>query len=126
MVTSDMDLYLVELTVADWPASLAWYRDRLGLTVEKLDEPNRYALLTAGPTQIALKAGMPLPASTRLTFYVADLDAELTRLVDRGLTPSTPNVSPEGYRSVKLTDPDGHRLELFEWIPPNPSPPQAV
>ena len=54
-----MDLYLVELAVADWPASVAWYRDRLGLRVELLDDANEYALLAAGPARLALKAGQP-------------------------------------------------------------------
>jgi catechol 2,3-dioxygenase-like lactoylglutathione lyase family enzyme len=111
-----MDLYLVELTVGDWPASVGWYRDRLGLAVELLDEPNRYALLAAGTARIALKAGTPRPGTTKLTFHVSSLDAELDRFT------SAPDVSPEGYRSVRLTDPDGHRLEFFEWVRTNPSP----
>jgi catechol 2,3-dioxygenase-like lactoylglutathione lyase family enzyme len=117
-----MNLYLVELTVADWPASLTWYRDRLGLRVELVDEPKRYALLAAGPIRVALKAGTPSPGTAKLTFQVPSLDAELKRLADRGITPSVPpKVSPEGYHSVRLNDPDGHRLELFEWIRPNPA-----
>ena len=56
-----MDLFMVELMVADWAASLAWYRDHLGLTVERLDEPNRYALLAAGG-----KVGSPVTASLLL------------------------------------------------------------
>ena len=112
-----MELYLVELTVADWPASLAWYRDRLGLAVELLDEANRYALLTAGAARLALKAGSPSPGSTRLTFLVSNLDAEIERLGRAGVVPVRPiRTSPEGYRSVRLADPDGHPVELFEWI----------
>ena len=72
-----MDLYLVELTVADWPAAVAWYRDRLGLPVELIDEPNRYALLAAGPGRVALKAGTPTPGTTTLVFRVADLDDDV-------------------------------------------------
>jgi catechol 2,3-dioxygenase-like lactoylglutathione lyase family enzyme len=117
-----MNLYLVELTVADWETSLAWYRDRLGLVVELVDEPNRYALLTAGPARVALKAGTPSPTTTKLTFQVASLGAELRRFAERDLVPvGPPTVSLEGYRSVRLTDPDGHRLEFFEWLRLNPS-----
>lgn len=112
-----MDLYLVELTVADWPASLTWYRDRLGLTVEQLDEPNRYILLAAGPMRLALKAGTALPGSTRLAFRVLDLEAEIARLGRAGIAPAGPmRASVEGYRSVRFVDPDGHRVELFEWL----------
>ena len=49
-----MDLFLVELAVTDWPASVAWYRDRLGLAVELLDEANNYALLTAGAGRVGV------------------------------------------------------------------------
>ena len=122
-----MDLYLVELTVADWPASLAWYRERLGLAVELIDEPHRYALLSAGSGRIALKAGTPLPGTTTIAFRVPNLDSVLQRFANAGLIPATPPiVSTEGYRSVRLTDPDGHRLEFFEWIRPNPIAPGAV
>ena len=111
-----MDLYLVELTVADWPTSLAWYRDRLGLSVELLDEPNRYALLAAGPARIALKSGMPVLGTVKIAFRVADLEVDLQRLARAGVHSAGPiEVSPEGYRSARLADPDGYRIELFDW-----------
>ena len=114
-----MDLYLVELTVENWPASLAWYRDRLGLAVDLLDEPNRYALLVAGPARIALKAGVPSPGTSKLVFLVASLDPVVDRLAGHGVVPAGPiRVSTEGYRSARFADPDGHRVELFEWTGP--------
>jgi catechol 2,3-dioxygenase-like lactoylglutathione lyase family enzyme len=115
-----MDLYLVELTVADWPASVAWYRDRLGLTVELLDHAHQFGLLAAGPARLALKAGQPAPGSSKVTFRVTDLDAELTRLERAGVVPiSSVRTSPEGYRAARLLDPDGHRVELFVWANPD-------
>jgi predicted enzyme related to lactoylglutathione lyase len=112
-------LYLVELTVADWPLSLGWYRDRLGLPVVLIDTPNEYALLQAGGVRLALKAGRPDPGSVRLTFDVADLDSELERLAANGILPDGPcKSSPEGYRRALLRDPDGYRLCLFEWSKP--------
>ena len=112
-----MELFLVELTVADWPASLAWYRDRLGLTVELVDETNRYALLAAGMGRVALKEGTPRPGSAKLVFQVADLTAELDRLRRLGITPAASvRSSSEGYRSIPFDDLDGHRIELFEWL----------
>ena len=111
-----MDLFLVELTVADWPASLGWYRDRLGLSVEMLDEPNRFALLAAGSARVALKAGTPTPGTAKLVFRVSNLDAEAARLAGAGVHALGPvRASAEGYRSLRFTDPDGQRVELFEW-----------
>lgn len=112
-----MDLFVVELTVADWPASLAWYHDRLGLTVELLDEPNRYALLAARTGRLALKAGTPSPGGVKLAFLVPDLADEIQRLAKAGVTSVGPmRASLEGYRSVQFTDPSGYRIELFEWV----------
>jgi catechol 2,3-dioxygenase-like lactoylglutathione lyase family enzyme len=109
-------LYLVQLTVTDWPASLAWYRDRLGLAVVLVDERNGFGLLQAGPVRLALKAGTPEPGTVRLTFEVDGLDAELDRLAARGILPEQPvQASPEGYRQALLRDPDGYQLCLFEW-----------
>jgi hydroxymethylpyrimidine/phosphomethylpyrimidine kinase len=111
-----VDLYLIELTVCDWSTALAWYRDRLGLSVVLTDEPNRYALLAAGPGRVAIKAGNPTPGTTKLVFHVRGLDAELARLAAHNLIPDGPiKMSPEGYRSARFRDPDGHRIEIFEW-----------
>ena len=111
-----MNLYLVELTVTDWPAALAWYRDRLGVPVELIDESNRYALLAGSAGRIALKAGRPTPGTTKLVFLVPDLDSKLDHLAASGIVPDGPvKVSPEGYRSARFRDPDGHRVELFAW-----------
>jgi catechol 2,3-dioxygenase-like lactoylglutathione lyase family enzyme len=116
-----MDLYLVELAVADWPASVVWYRDRLGLTVELLDHANQFALVAAGPARLALKGGQTEPGSNKLTFRVTDLDAAMARLERAGVVPVSPvRTSPEGYRAARLVDPDGHRIELFEWANPDP------
>ncbi len=80
-----MTLFMTELAAADWAASVAWYRDRLGLTVELVDEPNRFALLRAGDGRLALKAGAPAPGGVILHFQVADLAAELARLTAAGV-----------------------------------------
>ncbi len=115
-----MELYLIELTVRDWPASVSWYRDRLGLAVLLTDEPNQFALLAAGPARIAIKAGLPVPGSATITFLVSNLEGELSRLAAQGITPLGPiRSSPEGYRIARFHDPDGYRLDLFEWAKSN-------
>ena len=110
------ELSFVELTVSDWPAALAWYRDVLGLEVLLCDGAKRFALLRAGAGRLTLKAGNPEPGSVLLTFEVDDLSAELRRLALRGVSPEAAvKESPEGYRRALIRDPDGHRLALFEW-----------
>jgi catechol 2,3-dioxygenase-like lactoylglutathione lyase family enzyme len=109
-------LYLVELTVRNWPASVAWYGGVLGLRLVMRVDADRFALFRAGPTRLALKAGEPQPGTALLTFEVRDLAAQLLRLAEHGVAPEEPvKTSPEGYRRVLLRDPDGYRLSLFEW-----------
>ena len=104
------------LTVADWPAAVAWYRDVLGLRVLLRVEADRFALLTAGTGRVALKAGTPQPGTLLLTFEVDDLPAEMTRLAAAGVVPERPpRASPEGYRRAEQRDPDGYRICLFDW-----------
>ena len=107
---------MVEIVVADWAVSLAWYRDRIGLGVELLDEPNRFALLAAPPARLSIKHGVPTPGTTRIIFQVADLAAELKRLSQHGVSAiGTVTESAEGYRRAILVDPDGHVIHLIDW-----------
>ena len=107
---------MVEIVVADWAASLAWYRDRIGLAVVLLDEPNRFALLAAPPARLSMTQGVPTPGTTRIIFQVADLEAELERLSQHGVAAiGTVIESTEGYRRAILVDPDGHAIHLIDW-----------
>jgi hypothetical protein len=93
-----------------------WYCQTLGLQLVHCAEQDSFALLRAGVSQIALKAGKPVPGTVRLTFAVPDLNAALLRLAQLGVQPEgPPKASGEGYRRVRLRDPDGYQLSLFEW-----------
>lgn len=107
---------MTEIAVADFAASVAWYRDRLGLTVELLDAANRFALLRGRDGgRLALKVGTPTAAGVRLHFKVDDLEGELARLAAAGVLPDGPTkTSPEGYRRAVVRDPDGYPVTLFE------------
>jgi catechol 2,3-dioxygenase-like lactoylglutathione lyase family enzyme len=106
-------LFMTEIAVADFEASVAWYRDRLGLRVELLDGANRFALLRGeSGGRLALKAGTPTPGGVRLHFEVTNLDADLARF-DAVAEP--PKASAEGYRRAVVHDPDGYAVGLFEW-----------
>ena len=105
---------MTELVVADLPAAVAWYRDRLGFGVERLDAANGFALLQGtGGGRLALKQGAPGPAGVRLHVEVPDLAAALARA---GAAAGPTQASPEGYRRAVVRDPDGYAVTLFEWV----------
>jgi predicted enzyme related to lactoylglutathione lyase len=112
-------LYLVELSVSDWPAAVAWYTGVLGLQLIHTDETNRFALLLAGPVRLALKAGTPAGGCVLLAFEVPDIERAVQILAERGAQPEGPiKDSPEGYRRAIFRDPDGYRVSLFDWRKP--------
>lgn len=115
-----LSLFLTELKVADWPGAVHWYEDVLGLTVELRDAEHGFALLRAGDGRIGLKqAGAPAREPCRLIFQVDDVEAARVRLRERGVAVGPPSENQtEGYREIRLNDPDGTPITLFQWLRP--------
>lgn len=115
------DLFMTVLKVADWARTVTWYVDTLGLMAVLSDSENRFALLAAGTGRLAIQ-GDPLlepsdmPSTVRLVFLVPDVDQERHRLIERGVEVGMPveNVR-EGYREIRLHDPEGTAVTLFSW-----------
>jgi len=114
-------LYMVELTVSELSAGVAWYCGAVGLSLTLLDEAKGFALLEGDAGSLSLKRGAPRPGGCRLMYEVPDLDAELTRLEAVGVRVASPvKASAEGYRRALLHDPDGNEVAMFEWVGAHP------
>jgi catechol 2,3-dioxygenase-like lactoylglutathione lyase family enzyme len=122
------DLFMTVIKVADWPRARAWYHDTLGLLAVLTDPEQEFALLAAGTGRLALQGGREaaeagLAGIVRLVFQVPDVDEERKRLVGKGLDIGPPvENTREGYREIRLHDPDGTPITLFSWSssPANP------
>ena len=119
-----IDLFMTVVKVANWWTVVRWYTDTLGLAAVLLDRQNEFALLAAGQSRVGLqgmKGAHELARSSkvRLVFQVRDVDVERQRLVALGLDVTMPHDNgQEGYREIRLRDPDGNRLTLFAWTDP--------
>jgi catechol 2,3-dioxygenase-like lactoylglutathione lyase family enzyme len=113
-----IELFLVEVVVRDWAASSRWYVDVLGLRPILEDRDGRFLLLEAGSGRVALKERSPLAdrGAVRLIFRVADVDSTRDRLIGLGVEVGPASESAEGYREIRLTDPDGTPIRLFAWV----------
>ncbi len=97
-----MRLYMTELGVSDFTAAVAWWSGVLECVPSLRDETHGFAMFEVDGGRLALKRSAR-PGGGAVHFEVDGLpDGEVKQ-------------SAEGYRRVKLTDPDGNVLVLFEW-----------
>jgi len=119
----DLWIHHVSLIVADTERSLTFYRDLLGLTLDRHRPELGYpgAWLWIGEQQIhLLELPNPDPLQGRpphggrdrhLALTVKDLDALIARLEQAGIAFTR---SRSGRRAIFCRDPDANALELIE------------
>jgi methylmalonyl-CoA/ethylmalonyl-CoA epimerase len=118
----------VVLTVADFDAAVAVYRDALGLeqVADWSSERGRVVLLDAGHATLELfdeaqaelvdevEAGRRVSGTVRLALDVPDSESTARRLVAAGAEQVAPPVTtPWGDRNARVRAPDGMQLTLF-------------
>jgi catechol 2,3-dioxygenase-like lactoylglutathione lyase family enzyme len=125
------------LEVFDVPASLAFYRDTLGMKiVEAAPPPSKvtddefgWVWLQRDTTNLMLNSMYETPAErpasadparmaahqdTTLYFGCSDVDGMYAHLRSRGITANPPKVAPYGMRQLHVSDPDGFSV-CFQW-----------
>jgi methylmalonyl-CoA/ethylmalonyl-CoA epimerase len=125
---ADVTELRIALTVEDFDAAVALYRDALGLEqlADWSSDEGRVVLLAAGRATLELfdeaqaryvdsiEAGRRVSGAVRLAFEVRDRDATAHRLVAAGAQEVAPPVrTPWGDLNVRLEAPDGMQLTLF-------------
>jgi catechol 2,3-dioxygenase-like lactoylglutathione lyase family enzyme len=115
------------LIVEDLDAALAFYVDRLGLTVSH--RTGEYAQLVTGTTRLAfytrraMEKALDRPLSPpaedapafELGFKVPDVDEAFAELVEAGApVAAEPRDRPWGQRTGYVRDPDGNLIELVQ------------
>jgi lactoylglutathione lyase len=117
----------VSLTVDDFDAALAFYRDALGLPeIEAYADSGRVSILGAGRATLEIldaqhaaevdniEVGRRVAGPVRLALRVADSPATAQRLADAGGTVvGGPVLTPWRDRNVRLDPPQGVQLTLF-------------
>jgi catechol 2,3-dioxygenase-like lactoylglutathione lyase family enzyme len=120
------DVVNVRYMVDDVDEALAFYTKFLGFEVISNAAPafadvkrGNLRLLLAGPTS---SAGRPMSDGekpgpggwNRIHFHVDDIDDEVKRLRDAGVTFRNDIVTGPGGKQVLLLDPSGNVVELFQ------------
>ena len=118
----------VRYIVHDVGAAIGFYRDRLGFEVVMHPAP-AFAMLSKDDLRLLLSApnregggGRPLSDGStpqpggwnRFTLQVDDLEAEIDRLEEAGVTLRSELIEGIGGRQVLVADPSGNLVELFQ------------
>lgn len=114
----------VRYLVDDVQAAVDFYTTHLGFTLRMSAAPafadvvrGPLRLLLSGPASSGARA-TPADAAAagrnRIHLIVDDLDAEIGRLRDAGLTFRSDLVAGPGGRQILLADPAGNLVELFQ------------
>jgi glyoxylase I family protein len=111
-----LGLHHVSVTVSDLDEALAFYTERLGLTVNpsRPQLPFRGAWLDLGGAEVHLIEGAPPPdVGQHFAVLVEGLDAAIGQLRSLGVQVSDPSAIGS-ERQAFLTDPSGNPIELHE------------
>jgi catechol 2,3-dioxygenase-like lactoylglutathione lyase family enzyme len=99
----------------DLEVSTAFYRDTLGLAIDKEFPGGTVFFLGHGSLEIVGKGDTGPGADVALWIQVRDLPATLRELAAKGLTPDRePRREPWGLDEAWISDPDGTRIVLVE------------
>jgi catechol 2,3-dioxygenase-like lactoylglutathione lyase family enzyme len=127
VTTTPDELASVRYVVDDIAAAVDFYTTHLGFTLRTNPAP-AFADVTRGPLRLLLSG----PASSgaratpddfaaagrnRIHLIVTDLDAEIHRLRQAGLSFRSDITVGPGGRQILITDPAGNLIELFEPAP---------
>lgn len=105
----------------DYPLSVAFYRDVLGLQIFREWATGTVFFLGGGLLELSRSAGPVPDDKISLWLQVRDVDAEFGRLEAAGVTVAeAPVDEPWGLREARLRDPDGLMLVLVEIPPEHP------
>jgi catechol 2,3-dioxygenase-like lactoylglutathione lyase family enzyme len=123
-VTASDQYASVRYLVNDVQAAIDFYTTHLGFTLNTSAVP-AFADVVRGPLRLLLSG----PASSgaratpddaapagrnRIHLVVSDLDAEIARLRDAGLSFRSDVVAGPGGRQILVADPAGNLIELFQ------------
>lgn len=127
MTTTPDELASVRYIVDDVAAAIDFYTTHLGFTVHTNVIPafadvirGPLRLLVSGPASSGARAtpdDFTGAGRNRIHLIVNDLDAEIHRLREAGLSFRSDVVAGPGGRQILLTDPAGNLIELFEAAP---------
>lgn len=123
--TLNMQFHTMMLRVTDLAKSREWYEKKIGMTVFHVDTTYKLISLSGNAgnriTLWELREGERPTETSKETAYAVfestNALADHRVLVARGVEATTPEDTGLGIRLFWITDPDGHRHCVLEFLP---------
>jgi catechol 2,3-dioxygenase-like lactoylglutathione lyase family enzyme len=110
-LTANLDLF-AGIPVADYAAALAWYERLLGAPPAFLPNDIEAVWELADHRFLYIVQQPEHAGHARHTVFVADLEALVAQIAERGLEPALRETYANGVRKITYRDPDGNELSL--------------
>ena len=118
----------LQLAVEHWSIALEFYRDLLGLPIEQVLESERWVAFDLAGAKLVIYGGgiaSDRPKGWDRNAFIPNvecdqIEATVAELVRRGVPFAAPLATrPDGYKVATCVDPEGNRIQLFEWTRTN-------
>ena len=107
--TATLDLF-AGIPVADYAAVLPWYERLLGAPPSFCPHDTEAVWELAAHRYVYIVQQPDHAGHARHTLFVADLDALVTQIAERGLNPVRRDTYSNGVRKTTYRDPDGNEI----------------
>jgi predicted enzyme related to lactoylglutathione lyase len=96
--------------VRDYPTALAWYQRLFGAPPSFLPNDSEAVWEIAEHRYMYIKVSPERAGQALHTLFVADLEASVAKIAERGLEPAERETYANGVRKVTFRDPDGNEI----------------
>ncbi len=98
------------IPVADYAGALAWYERLFGSAPAFLPTETEAVWELAEHRYVFVELQPEHAGHARHLLFVDDLEARVTQIADRGLSPAEQQTYPNGVRKAAYRDPDGNEF----------------
>ncbi len=108
-----VDVVFAGVPVRDFDAAHTWYSTFFGRPPDVMAHEREVMWRCADPAWLYVVHDEPRAGNALVALLVADLDAAVAEIAERGITGGQATREGDSARKVSFTDPDGNEISLI-------------
>jgi predicted enzyme related to lactoylglutathione lyase len=109
-----VDVLFAGMPVRDFATARTWYSTFFGRPPDVVAHEHEVMWRCAEPAWLYVVHDTPHAGNALVALLVADLDAAVAEIAERGITGGPPVPQGDTARKISFTDPDGNQVSLIE------------